>query len=224
MMQDYVDLDSLTRNTRRLEFEDGLNDFQNGIIFLLLGVLNSLFMSRIGIELFIRAILLNEEITIIALLALIPLFYLLTFGIRRLIRRYRREVLWRHLGEIEPFKWQVDTRFTLAAIGVWLIVIIVGFILFSGDPGDLDAGMRVIAAAGGAATAVIYFAMGRMLKLERFRWVGLVGMVLSLLLLVIPFSASLSWIAFGVTWALILGVSGSLALRNTLVRLREQLA
>jgi hypothetical protein len=82
--------------------------------------------------------------------------------------------------------------------------------------------MRVIAAAGGAATAVIYFAMGRMLKLERYRWVGLVGMVLSALLLVI--SASLSWIAFGVTWALILGVSGSLALRNTLVRLREQLA
>ena len=220
-MQESFDLDSLTLNTRRLEFEAGLNDFQNGIIFLLLGVLCSLFMSSTGIELFIRAILFNEEITMIALLALIPLFYLLTFGMRRRIRRYRREVLWRHLGEIEPFKWQVDTRFTLAAIGVWLIIVIVGFILFSGGPGNLDAGMRVIAAAGGAATGVIYFLMGRSLAIERYRWVGVLGVGLSILLIFIPLRVSLSWIAFGIIWVAILGVSGSMALRSTLMRLRE---
>lgn len=222
-MEKSVDLDALTRNTRRLEFEDGLNDLQNGFIFLLLGLLASLFMSTTGLTLYMRAILFNEEITMIALVAIIPILYLITFGMRRLILRYRRNVLWRHLGEVEPFKWQVDRRFSILATVVWLVVVVVGFIFLSEDPMDLDASMRVIAAAGGVATGVIYVAMGRSLALERYRWVGIVGMALSALLIFVPLRVSLSWIAFGIIWAVILGVSGSLALRNTLVRLREQL-
>jgi hypothetical protein len=151
------------------------------------------------------------------------MFYLITFGMRRLILRYRRDVLWRHLGEVEPFKWQVDRRFSILATVIWLVVVVIGFIFLSEDPMDLDASMRVIAAAGGVATGVIYVAMGRSLALERYRWVGIVGMVLSALLIFVPLRVSLSWIAFGIVWAVILGVSGSLALRNTLMRLREQL-
>ena len=107
-MNEYIDLDSLTRNTRRLEFEDGLNDFQNGLFLLILGLLSAVFMSITGITWYMRAMMFNSEITTIALLALIPLFYLLTFGVRRLIRRYRKNVLWHDLGEVEPLKVQVD--------------------------------------------------------------------------------------------------------------------
>ena len=221
-MDTRLDLDALTRNTRRLEFEDGLNDLQNGFIFLLLGLLASLFMSTAGITLYMRAILFNEGITIVALIALIPLFYLITFGIRWLIRRYRRDVLWRGLGEIEPFKWQVDTRYSLLATGVWLAVVIVGFILFSGDPMDLNAGMRVLVGAGGIATSVIYYFMGRSLEIGRYRWVGMIGLLLSAATIFIRVPVSLSWIVFGLIWASLLGVSGAYALRNTLRLLREQ--
>lgn len=219
-MNKYVDLDSLTRTTRRLEFEDGLNDFQNGLTFLILGLLASLFMSTTGITLYMRAILSNPEITTIALLALIPLLFLLTFGIRRLISLYRRKVLWSHLGEIEPFKWQVDRRISVLATVVWLIVIVVGLFILSGDAMKLDATMRLIAGAGGIATGVVYFAMGQSLALTRYRWVGIIGGLLSAVLIVSPFNVSHSWLAFGVIWAVTLVVSGVLAFRTTLNRLK----
>jgi hypothetical protein len=220
VMNKYIDLDSLTRTTRRLEFEDGLNDFQNGLVFLILGFLSSLFMSTTGLTLYMRAILFNPGITTIALLALIPFLFLLTFGIRHLIRLYRRRVLWRHLGEIEPFKWQVDSRINVLAAVVWLVVIIIGLVLLSGDPMNLDADMRVIAGAGGIATGVVYFAMGQSLALTRYRWVGIIGGLLSAVLMISPLNVSFSWLAIGIIWAVTLAVSGALAFRSTLKRLK----
>ena len=178
-MKDRVDLDQLTRNTRRLEFADGLNDFQNALLFLLLGGLASLFMSSAGIGLYLRAMLFHQEITTIVLLALIPLFYLIMFGVRHLIRTYRRKVLWRHMGEMEPLRWQVDRKASVLATAVWLIVVCVGLVIVVRDPMDLDADMRVIAGAGGIATGVVYFMLGHSLALVRYRWVGLVGATLS---------------------------------------------
>jgi hypothetical protein len=220
VMEPYVDLDALTRQTRRLEFEDGLNDFQNGLVFLILGLLASLFMSTTGITWYMRAMLFNQELTTIALLALIPLLYLLTFGLRRLIRLYRRKVLWRHLGEMEPFRWQVDSRVNVLATAIGLIVVIGGFVLLRNEPMDLDAGMRVIAGAGGIATAVIYLALGRSFGLARYRWVGMVGGLLSALLIIAPLNVSISWLAFGIIWALTLSISGAVALRGTLQGLK----
>jgi hypothetical protein len=219
-MTEYIDLDSLTRNTRRLEFEDGLNDFQNGLIFLILGLLTSLFMSTKGITWYMQAILLYRDITMIALLALIPLLYLMMFGIRRLIRQYRSKVLWSHLGEMEPFKWQVDRRISVLATAVWLVIVIVGLIVLTGDPMDLDADMRVFAGAAGIATGVIYLAMGRSLALSRYLWVGIIGGFLSALLMVSALNVSNSWLAFGLIWAVTLSVSGAVAFRKTLMRLK----
>jgi hypothetical protein len=220
-MEDRIDLDQLTRKTRRLEFEDGLNDFQNAVIFLILGGLASLFMSTAGITLYMRAILFNEEITIIALIALVPLLYLVMFGIRRLIQKYRREVLWRHLGEMEPFKWQVDTKINVLATAIWLIVVIGGLLFVVRDPMDLDLDMRIIAGAGGIATGVVYYGMGQSLTLPRYRWVGIVGGLLSAALILAPLSVSSSWITLGVIWAVVLVISGSLAYRQVMTQLRE---
>ena len=223
-MNERIDLDSLTRNTRRLEFEDGLNDLQNSLVFLLLSLLGTLFMSTAGITLYMRAMIFNEEITTIALLALIPLFVLITFGARRLIARYRKQVLWRHLGEVEPFRWQVDSRVSVLAAAIWLAVVIVGLFAFAGDPMDLDADMRVLVAAGGIATGVIYFAMGQTLGIQRYRWVGLIGGLLSAALIITPLNVGLSWLAFGLIWMVMLMVSGIYALRGTLMKLRASVS
>jgi uncharacterized membrane protein len=223
-MEQYVDLDSLTLKTRRLEFEDGLNDFQNGFFFLILGGLVALFMSTKGITWYMQAMLFNQEITTIALLAIVPLLYLITFGIRRLIRRYRSRVLWRHLGEMEPFKWQVDRRINVIATLTFLVVVIGGVILLTRNAMDLDASMRVIAGAGGIATGVVYFGMGQSLSLSRYRWVGIIGGLLSGMLIIAPFNMSYSWLGLGVIWALTLSLSGAVALRSTLMRLREHTA
>ncbi len=223
-MEKHIDLDELTRNTRRLEFEDGLNDFQNALVFLILGGLASLFMSTAGITLYMRAMLYNQEITMIGLIALIPLLYLVLFGIRRLIQRYRREVLWRHLGEIEPFRWQVDRKVNVLATLIWLVVVIGGLLFVVRDPMDLDLDMRIIAGAGGIATGVVYFGMGQSLALSRYRWVGIVGGLLSAALIITPLKFSSSWLVVGVIWAVVLVVSGYLAFREVMTRLKESAA
>jgi hypothetical protein len=223
-MEQHVDLDSLTRHTRRLEFEDGLNDFQNALVFLILGGLASLFMSSAGITLYMSAFLFNQELTMIALIALIPLLYLIMFGIRRLIHKYRKEVLWRHLGEMEPFKWQVDSKVSVLAVVIGLVVVIAGFIILNRGPMDLDAGMRIIAGAGGIATGVIYFGMGHLLALTRYRWVGIIGSLLSVVIIFAPLSTSFSWLTVGILWALILTTSGLVAYRSMMRRLRESAA
>lgn len=223
-MEQHVDLDKLTRNTRRLEFEDGLNDFQNALVFLFLGGLASLFMSSAGIRLYVRGMLYNQEITTIMLVALIALLVLLMFGMRRLIQKYRREVLWREMGEMEPFRWQVDSRINVIATLIWLVVVIGGFILLTRNAMDLDAGMRIIAGAGGIATGVVYLGMGFSLSLPRYRWVGIMGGVLSAALIAIPFSVSYSWLALGILWCVVLAASGLVAFRRTQENLGERAA
>lgn len=63
----------------------------------------------------------------------------------------------------------------MLAAAIWLAVVIVGLFVFAGDPMDLDADMRVLVAAGGIATGVIYFTMGQPLAIQRYRWVDLIG-------------------------------------------------
>lgn len=220
-MQEQMDFDRLTRNTRRLEFDDGLNDLQNALVFVLFSLAAALFFSPAGIRFYMRALLTNRELTIIALLALLPLFILITFGARRLIMRYRRQVLWKEIGQIEPLRWQVDRRTSLLAGAAWLVVAITGFVAMSGMHADLDRGMQVVVAAGGVATGLVYFMMGASLQLARYRWVGVIAGTLSAALLFVPLSGVGSWLAFGGIWTVTLLVSGLGALRRTLSALER---
>jgi MFS family permease len=213
-MQEYVDLDGLTRRTRRLEFEDGLNDLQNALVFLLAGLMAALFMSPFGIRLYVRVLQENKELTVIGLVGLFALFVVITFGARRLIMRYRREALWKDLGQIEPLRWQVDRRISVLAVAVWLIMFIAGMFFLSRDPMDLDAGMRLVIASAGVATGLIYFMLGQALELNRYRWLGLAAGLASGLIVVAPVSAAAGWMGFSVIWALGLTISGISALRK----------
>ena len=221
-MTDHPDLDELTRKTRRLEFEDGLNDLQNALVFLMLGLASALFMSPAGIRFYMRTMLENEDLTIIGLVGVFALFVLLTFGCRRLIMRYRREVLWQDLGQIEPLRWQVDRRVTLLAGAVWLIVFMAGMIFFTRDPMDLDAGMRVVIGSAGVATGLVYFALGQVLRMGRYRWLGIAAGLASGGLMALPLSAAASWVGFGLIWAAGLTISGVRGLRGAISRHRGQ--
>lgn len=219
-MENQINFEEITRRTRRLEFEDGLNDLQNGFVFLLFSLLSAFFFSRAGLTFYMRGMIYQPEIMTIGLITLIPLLVLLTFGGRRLISRVRRKVLWRGQGEIVPLKWQVDRRITILAAGIWLIVSFVGLTWLSQGRIRLDADMRIMIAAGGLATGIVYVGMGRSLGIQRYQWVGIIGGLLSTLLMFVPLPYVGSWLAFGAIWTSVLGVSGTIALRQTLLDLR----
>jgi len=215
-MQERMDLEGLTRRTRRIEFGDGLNDLQNALVFGLVGLLGAFFLSPGGIRLYVRALLANRELTLVGLIGMFALFVLITFGARRLIMSYRRRVLWKGRGNLEPLRWQVDSRASALAGAVWLIATIAGLVLFMRGPMDLDSGMRVVVAASGIATGLIYFMLGHTMRVARYRWVGLMAGLLSAALIPLQISGVASWLAFAGIWVGALLVSGTAALRRTL--------
>jgi uncharacterized membrane protein len=221
-MDQAVKLDELTRRTRRVEFEDGLNDLQNGLVFLLLGLLCAFFFSTAGITFYVRALVFYRDLTILALLALLALFVLITFGARRLIQSIRRKWIWKGRGRLVPLRVQVDWRVSLAATLVWLVLVVAGMVLLPRQSMDLDAGLRPMVAASGIVTGIVYFALGRSLQIGRYQWVGVLGGVLSAGLAFLPLTFAWSWPALAAVWATLLFVSGGQALRRTLQAARAQ--
>jgi hypothetical protein len=214
-------LDKLTRKARRIEFDDGLTDLQTALVFLLLGLVNALFLSGVGMEWFVRSILTNRDLTLIGLLGLFAGMIAIFTGSRRIVSWIRSEKLWSGGGRATPRAWQLDRWVAFLALGAFLLVFLPGIFLFARQPLDMHTGLRITLAGASAATAVIYFAIGRTLAVRRYTWVALAGIVGALLLLFVSFSAAMSWIVLTSFWVVPLTVSGSLALRAVLMQRHE---
>jgi hypothetical protein len=212
-------LDELTRKARRIEFDDGLTDLQTAIVFLLLGFVNAFFLSGTGMELYVRALLADRELALVGMLGLLGAIVLLLFGSRRVVRWIRVKKLWAGGGRATPRAWQLDRWVAFIALGAFFLIFVPGMLLLPREPLDMHSGLRVTIAAGSAATAVIYFAIGRVLRVGRYTWVALAGVAVTLLLLVTRLSAAGAWIVFGLVWGLALTISGGLALRRALAQL-----
>jgi hypothetical protein len=222
VMNRIVNLDELTRSTRRREFEDGLADLVNAGVFLVIGLLGWLSFSPAIMRWYIEALIQNREITIIGSFTLVPLLVLLMFGARRVIDRVRRAMIWKDSGFVKSLRWQVDWRVTLLACAVSVIMIIGAAWLMSKGLLTQEHVLRVLVSSGGVATGITFFGMGRELKLRRYVWVGIAGGAISAVIMLLPTAFSVSWLLLGVIWMGILSFSGLCTLRRSLLSLEEQ--
>ena len=216
-----IDLDELTRQTRRQEFVDGLNDLQTGLVFLLLGAHGAYLFSTEGMTFYIKALIWNRELTILSQVALLGLCAVVAFGARRFIHYLRAKVLWKDQGQAVPLRMQARWPAIAAATGVAAILIVAGLIYVPPPELDLAAGMRVLAATSGVGTGILYFALGRELGLRRLQWAGLAGGLVSAVIFFLPLAAAQAWLALGIVWAATLFLSGGLALRRRLAEVRS---
>ena len=214
-------IDTLTRVTRRREFEDGLMDFVFAGAFLFLGALGGFFTSPVGLRWYLTSLLQNREITIIAEIALLPLFILFVFGAKRLITRIRRKTLWKNRGFVKPLRWQVSWKINALASGVLIAMLVIAFWLMLNGSISQESVLRTLVSSAGVATGFVFFGMGKELELQRYRWVGVVGGMLSVLIILIPMSFSTSWFALGIGWMIVFVISGLWALQKSLAALRE---
>jgi hypothetical protein len=221
-MMDAPDLDRLTRETRRQEFVDGLNDLQTGLFFILVGGLGAFLLSTAGMTFYIKALIWNRELTILGLLGVLGLLGLIAFGVRRVVGYLRGQVLWKGQGQATPLRVQVRWPAAAAATGIVVILILAGLILMPTEPLGLAGSMRVLAAASGIGTGILYVAMGRELDVRRLQWAGLAGGLLSACILLMPLDAAGSWLALGAAWMITLFVSGGLALGRRLAQVRPE--
>ena len=220
-MEDRLDFEELTRQTRRLDFEDGLTDLQVSAAFLVMSLAAAFFFSTTGLTWFARSLILQREITYVALVGFFGGFILVAFGSRRVIARVRREYFWKDRGEIVPLPVQVDKWVSVLSAAIFLTLLIFGAWVLLRSGTDEEAILRLIIAASGVATGITYLGMGRSLRLNRYLPVGFVGGLLSGVLFFVPLTYSESWLGLGAIWTTILLTSGLYALRRTLRGMAE---
>ena len=212
-----LDLDELTRRTRRREFDDGLMDFLIGG-FILVGCLIVAFIySASGMEWYVNYIIRHRELAIIGLITLIPIYVLIIEGAKRLISRIRRTTFWRDSGFVTPLRLQVSWPINLLATAILLgVVIVSAALMYRGVIGP-EVLLRSVVSGTGMATGVVYFGMGVSLRLRRYQVVGIVGGLFSAGILLSSVSFAMSWALLGIIWGLVLFISGFWALRLSIL-------
>lgn len=207
-MDNLVDLDSLTRRTRRREFEDGLLDFTVAASLLVFSLGVWFFTSTTGLTWFATALVKQREFTLIALIGLAALVILVPAGGRRLVERWRLENQAASHGFVKSLPWQISPKTNLLAGALGVAIILAAFGLWIAGLIKAENALRTLAAASGMATGLVYLRMGVELEIPRYRWSGLIGGLLSAGLPFLPVDFSQSWLIFGLVWAAILSISG----------------
>jgi len=208
-MKDIKELDRLTKATRRREFDDGLVDFIFGLLFFTLGLLCWFILSTNGMRWYLTAFIWNRDIALISSLLALGLLILLLAGSRYLVEKFRRDYLWRDLGFVKSLNIQVKWQVQLIATVVAVSMILIGFWLALRGVISQETALELLIASVGVATGIVFLGMGIELKVVRYHVVGWVGILCSILPLFFSLSFSVSWLVFGVTWMVILALSGS---------------
>jgi hypothetical protein len=215
-MEPVTQLDELTRATRRREFADGLRDFHIGWIVLILGLLNWFVLSPTGMTLLVRSLLYDKSLTIIALFGCVGLLLLFVFGCERLIDRIRRASLWKDSGFVKPLRWGVSRGISILSAAILLIIVIGSVWMMAMGLLSQEVALRSIPTGAGIGLGVTFLGMAQSLKIRRYLWVGIMGILASIPIFFIPLSFRQSYLWFGTAWAIILFASGAWALRRAL--------
>jgi len=216
-----IDLDKLTHQTQQREYLDGLRDLHLGMVILILSLLNWFVLSPAGATLLVKTVRYNKDLSIVGMIGLLGLFILIIFGTERVMERIRRATLWKESGFVKPLRYGFNKWMVLAATVIMLAMIVGSTWLMAIGKLPQETALRSIPAAASLGTGVFFFGMGRSLKLQRYKLVGVAGVLLSIFLYFYPLSFALTWFYLGIGWALILLASGIWALRLALLELKR---
>ena len=216
-----IDLDKLTHQTQQREYLDGLRDLHLGMVILILSLLNWFVLSPAGATLLVKTVRYNKDLSIVGMIGLLGLFILIIFGTERVMERIRRATLWKESGFVKPLRYGFNKWMVLAATVIMLAMIVGSTWLMATGKLPQETALRSIPAAASLGTGVFFFGMGRSLKLQRYKLVGVAGVLLSIFLYFYPLSFALTWFYLGIGWALILLASGIWALRLALLELKR---
>lgn len=214
-----TDVQGLIRKTQRYEFSDGLRDLQLSLLLGLGGVTIWFIFSPWW------AMLLGEMILRFGRWAAwvgvlwIAFPVVVAWGMVAVMGYLRRRWLWAETGNVTPPRIVVPRRVNLIAAGILLAGIGSGVLLWMRGAVDDVFVLRMLWAATGWSFGYTLFGVGREIGLPRYVSIGLIGGVVSTLVLFFPLSFSQAALALGLGWCAILGVSGVLTLRRAWAKL-----
>ena len=220
-MNKQTDIEGLIRKTRQYEFIDGLRDLQKAAIMAFFVVFAWFVFTQTGLSWYFRLILLIKETFgswapwIDGLLFLLIIFSILG-GSLWLMRAVRRKWLWRDSGWVKPLPWQVSRKVTILSVTIFLSGLGLAIALFVVDRVEASFILRMLWVATGWAFGYTLVGVGQEIGLKRYIWLGAVGGIASTVLLFLPLTFGQVAIVLYGAWALVLGISGAIALRRAL--------
>ncbi len=211
-----IDLDGFTKATRRREFDDGLMDYAVGGLILVYCLLAWFIFSPAGLEWYVRAIINYRTITIIGLIGMEVLLIIGMISVRKIIEHVRNKIIWKDSGYVKPLQRQTSWPVILLSVLVTLGMVLFASWLRSVGTIDIESVLRTLVSSTGIGTGVIYIGISVSLDIKRYLIVGLIGGMISLLILFLPLSFSTAWLILGIAWTVILVISGTSALQKVL--------
>ncbi len=221
-MDKSLNINGLIKKTERLEYEDGLRDFQIGAIFLILGLASWSIFTPAGLEFLVRTVIRYQDLLLPAFGGSIGLFILLVIGGERVMERIRRATFWRESGFVKPLRFGAVNQAVMILAGIVALGVIIGSVwLMMRGTVSQEIALRSIPASAGLATAITYIGLGRNLQIRRYVLVGVTGAILSGVILITDMAFALAYLWFGIGWAVMFSISGLWALGSALRDLRQ---
>jgi len=205
-----VDIHKVIQRTRRYEFSDGLRDLQWAAMFISFGLQSWLIFEP---RLWAILLGLKDSAGKWAMWAAVLLFLSLpvwvTWGVRGIMTYLRQRWLWRESGMVKASRVMFPRPLMVfaGAIAIGGILVSVG-LRAAGQVDDMFI-WRMIWAAAGWSTGVTMVGLGRYIGLARYLWLGVLGVLISTIVLVLPLTFGQTGLVFGLAWGLVFAVAGT---------------
>jgi hypothetical protein len=138
-------------------------------------------------------------------LLLVFLPAILGLGMLGLINFVRRRWLWRHTGMVKPSNQIVPRWSVVFATIIYVLSIVFVFIY---KPANTLLILQMLVVAAGWSTGLMLIGAGNYLKLVRYVWMGLLGGLISTLLLFTNLTFGQTALVFGLSWGIMFAVVG----------------
>jgi hypothetical protein len=215
-MMSRPDVDKLIRQTRRYEFSDGLRDLQMALLLGIGGLavwlaFEPTWLAFVGnmIKVFGRwAAWINMLPVILAPVAMWGMLHLMDY-----LRQHR---LWRESGMVKSSGWIVPRRVNVLSAVILMSGLALGLGLRYLGRADDSFVLRMLWTATGWAFGYTLAGVGRHIGLSRYVWLGVTGGLMSTVMLFLPLTFGQTSLVFGLSWCLLLAVSGIVTLQRAM--------
>ena len=213
-------VDQLIRQTRKYEFSDGLRDLQGAVLLGIGGIAVWIGFEPIWITFvgnMVKAY--GRWVASIIMLPMI-LAMLAVWGMLYLMRIIRRHWLWQESGMVKPSLWIVMRQINILSAIILIGGVVLGYgARYVGFADDTFV-LRMLWVATGWSFGYTLDAVGHNIGLTRYMRIGVLGGIFSTGMLFLPLSFSQTALVFGLSWCLLLLVSGIVTLRHAILAVK----
>lgn len=203
------DIDSLMRKTRQYEFADGLRDLQFAVFFVSLGITSWLILDLVYLPYFIDLMKVLGRPAMWLSLLLVFLPTLLGFGMLGIMNYVRRRWLWRKTGMVKPSTLMIPRWSIVLAAAIFVLSIALVFVYQQANSLLI---LKMLIIASGWSMGIMLIGLGLSISLARYVWLGLLGGLVSTLLLFVNLTFGQTAMALELSWGVMFAVVGIVVL------------